>query len=98
MELEFKKENGKFVAEFKVSAEFNIHIEKQLTGDLILKQRSIENGQYDVIEDFGYNKGGDFVIDRDVQGFIAPKWIKIESAVLPTLAVITTSGDVEQVN
>lgn len=97
MELTFKKIGDWYISEFEVTSDFNLHIEKEPKGDFYLYQRTSSSGQYDIIEDFGYKKGGDNVIDLDFQALVYPKWIKIKSAVKPLIATITTDGEVNEV-
>lgn len=92
MELTFEKEENWYVSEFKVKGDFNLHIEKEPKGEFYLYQRTSSSGQYDIIQDFGYKKGGDNVIDLDLQALVYPKWIKIKSSVNPTLAVVTMAS------
>lgn len=97
MELTFEKIGDWYISEFEVTSDFNLHIEKEPKGDFYLYQRTSSSGQYDIIEDFGYKKGGDNVIDLDFQALVYPKWIKIKSAVKPLVATITTDGEVNEV-
>ena len=88
MELTFRKEGSKYIAEFEVAADFNLHLEREDGGLLYVQQRTSTSGQYDSI------KGGDFapkekVVDCDFAGVVYPKYIKIVSEVEPTLAVVT---------
>lgn len=91
MNLEFIKVGDDYVAEFKVEGDFNLHIEKS-KGELAIYQSSVEGAKYD------YVKTGtthyDKVVDLDFVGVIYPKYIKIECATLPTLAVVTSAGEV----
>lgn len=98
MELTFEKIGDWYISEFEVTSDFNLHIEKEPKGDFYLYQRTSSSGQYDIIQDFGYKKGGDNVIDLDFQALVYPKWIKIKSAVIPTVATISTDGEVREVS
>jgi hypothetical protein len=97
MELTFEKIGDWYISEFGITSDFNLHIEKEPKGDFYLYQRTSSSGQYDIIQDFGYKKGGDNVIDLDFQALVYPKWIKIKSAVKPLIATITTDGEVNEV-
>ena len=90
MELTFGKEGNWYVSEFEVTSDFNLHIEKEPKGDFYLYQRT-SGLKYDLIKNFGYNKGGDNIIDVDFTALIYPKWIKVKSAVKPTVAVVTVN-------
>lgn len=84
--INFTKGEKFYTAEFQINGPTAIHIERNKVGPLYLKQKSVENGQYDFVKDFGYNRGGDLTIDTAIQGVVYPMWIKIESASEPTLA------------
>jgi len=88
MELTFRKEGSKYIAEFAATADFNLHLEREDGGLLYVQQRTSTSGQYDSI------KGGDFapqdkIVDCDFLGVVYPKYIKIVSEVEPTLAIVT---------
>ena len=97
MELAFTKIDGLYIAEFQVSADFNLHIERDETGPIILYQRTTSQGEYDYVKNFGFKQDGDKVMDLDFQSLVYPKWIKIKSAVNPLVATITTDGEVNEV-
>lgn len=86
MELTFEKQGDVFIAEFEVSGDFNLHIEKP-TGKISLYQRTAGE-KYDAIEGVGYPEGNS-VFDYDFTALVYPKTIKVVSEVLPTLAVVT---------
>jgi hypothetical protein len=92
MELAFTKIDGRYIAEFQVSADFNLHIERDETGPIILYQRTTSQGEYDYVKNFGFKQDGNKVIDLDFQSLVYPKWIKVESAINPSVAVLTTNG------
>lgn len=96
MELTFNKEGNVYVAEFEVTKEFNLHLEK---GDGIVKlyQRTV-NGNYAWVEDFSSDNKFQRVFDYDSGPiYVAPKWLKIVSDVEPTYAAITTEGEVVEI-
>ena len=97
LELNFKKVMGLYQAEFKVEADFNIHVERSESGYMGLYQKTVEYSEYDTIHNTVISPS-DLVIDIDVQGFIAPKWICIKSKTRPTFAAITSEGEITQVN
>lgn len=86
MELTFDKATG--ICEFEVTADFNLHLEREDVGTLHFYQRTTPHGEYDYIKNQGYN-ADDKVIDLDFQALVYPKWIKIKSAVIPTVAMVT---------
>lgn len=88
MELEFSLQDGRYVAEVKVTGDFNLHIERETAGDIRIMQKTVENGKYDYIDGL-YIPAGNSVIDYDFAGVVYPKFIKVISEVEPTLAVVT---------
>lgn len=94
MELNFIKDNNKYVSEFEVSSDFNLHIERNEGGTLYIQQRT-GNGQYDTVKDAVF-KLGDSVIDYDFQALVYPKYIKIVSDINP-IAYITSDGEVTEI-
>ena len=87
MELSFVKEGRKYSAEFEVTADFNLHIERGTNGFLFVQQRTASSGQYDSIQGANFTPS-DRVVDIDFVGAVYPKWIKIVSEVEPTMAVV----------
>jgi hypothetical protein len=95
MELNFTKIDNLWVAEFSVSGEFNLHLERNEGGQLNISQRTA-GSNYEHIED-AHQLDSRLIFDADFQGLIYPKWIKIKSAVKPLIATITTDGEVNEV-
>lgn len=88
MELTFTKTDGKWVAEFEATADFNLHIERDEIKDLRLYQKGALNGNYEYVREQGYNAIRK-TFDSDFSALVYPKWIKIVSEVQPTMAVVT---------
>lgn len=95
-ELNFTEIEGKYVAEVKVTADFNLHIEREGSGFLNVSVRTTEDGAYDSVKGASFNYA-DPVVDCDFTGVIYPKYIKIVSKVQPTKAVITSAGEVTEI-
>lgn len=95
-ELNFTENEGKYVAEVKVTADFNLHIEREGSGFLNVSVRTTEDGAYDSVKGASFNYA-DPVVDCDFTGVIYPKYIKIVSKVQPTKAVITSAGEVTEI-
>ena len=95
MNLHFERRNGYFISEFEVTNDFNLHIEKDPTGQFLVYQRTA-GGAYDLVADFGKNKGDDPIIDYDFSALVYPKYIQIKSSVNPAIATITTDGEVNE--
>lgn len=94
MELIFNQVDNQYVVEFKVEDDFNLHIERVKTGTIRLYQRGSDVGEYKLIAKQG-NNTDDLIIDSNVVGVICPMYFKIESYTEPTLAVVTSKGNVE---
>lgn len=80
MELVFIEviEGKEWVAEFKATSDFNLHVERESGSYITLSQRGTENGEYAT----AWAKGtyeGQSVIDYDFGALIYPKWIKVTS-------------------
>lgn len=95
MEIKFTNIDNLWVAEFEVTSDFNLHLERDTEGRLDIYQRTA-GGDYEYIYDIGYLNRRT-VYDNDFQALVYPKWIKIKSAVKPLVATITTDGEVNEV-
>lgn len=95
-ELSFTKEGSKYVCEFEVSSDFNLHLERDKGGFLFLYQRSSDGGSYDSVGDAKFAPH-DSIIDYDCTALVYPKTIKIVSEVEPTYAAVTTDGEVTEI-
>lgn len=87
MEITFTKINNKYVSEFQVTSDFNLHLERSEGGTLNIEQRTAQ-GQYVAVKDAKFPLR-DKVIDCDFSALVYPKYIKIISDINPTLAVVT---------
>lgn len=96
MELNFIKDGNVFIAEFEVAGDFNLHVERKERGIFSVYQRTALNGKYAYVEDIGSQTGKD-VIEYDFTGVIYPKMIKIVSEVNPTIAEVTSIGEVTEI-
>jgi len=75
MNLEFNlTQNGTYVAEVKVTGDFNLHLETK-GGIVNLLQRGSEEGEYAPVT--SWSKAN--IIDCDFGGFVYPKYIKVVS-------------------
>lgn len=92
MDLTFNKVGNVYVAEFEVTKDFSLHIEKP-EGSIAMGQSSVAGGQYDNVRSFIYD-AKDRVIDTMVPGVICPMQMKITCSVMPTMAVLSSEGDV----
>lgn len=94
MTLSFTLEDGLYVAEFEATSRFNLHLERPASGSIYMKQKTVKDGSYVIVKDFGWNRDGDLIIDADCgQGAVYPKWIRLESAVEPSVAEVTFESE-----
>lgn len=90
MELVFTEviEGKEWVAEFEAPSDFNIHLEREKNGSLVVSQRGTSSGEYDA----SFVKGvyeGERVIDYDFGALVFPKWIKVTSGSKVNVGVVT---------
>lgn len=88
MELQFVKQGSRYIAEFQTTGDFNLHIERNESGFLYVRQRTTETGKYDSVEEGSFSYG-DSIVDKDFSFSVYPKQIQVVSKVLPTMAVVT---------
>lgn len=94
MTLTFTQENGLYVAEFEATAPFSIHLERPNGGFINMLQRSVDSGTFVAVKNFNPNYNATQVIDADCgQGAVYPKWIRLESAVEPSVAEVTFESE-----
>jgi hypothetical protein len=91
MEIKFEKLNSVYVAEFKITSNCNIHIEREDLGMFTIESRGSKSGKYVPMENGYY--GDKYTIDVDMLGNIYPKCIKITSASKPTYAEVNFAGE-----
>lgn len=91
MDLEFVEVgNGLWEAEFKAPGNFNLHLEREKTGYIVVQQRGTDSGEY-------YNAyakstyEGQKVFDCDFGALVYPKWIKVISEGKVNVGVVTYS-------
>lgn len=88
MEINFTKQNGVYVAEFVVTGNFNIHMERVDDGLIRIMQRSSDEGEYvDFFSTSGENQLKNF--DCDFGALVYPKYIKLISGTQVTKCEVT---------
>jgi hypothetical protein len=93
MELTFVRDGNKWVTEFEVNSDFNLHIEKG-AGSLSVLQSSVAGGKYDNVPSL-YMSIEDGVMDKDVTAILYPKTLRIEAYTKEApYAVVSSEGDV----
>lgn len=85
--LNFSKQGDSYVAIFTATADFNIHIEKP-NGAIVVEQSSVEGAEYAPIKDLNLGINNQ-VVDVDFAALVYPKYIRVKSATMPTMAVVT---------
>lgn len=95
-ELVFVKQGSKYVSEFEVTKDFNLHIERGKGGILYLQQRTTDVGMYDSVNNADFAPM-DLIVDYDFSSLVYPKYIKVVSEVEPSYAAITTDGEVTEI-
>lgn len=96
MDLTFHKDGGSFVAEFVITADFNLHLEGVLLEDYKIYQKTAGNA-YARVQGLTDRPNYEKVLDFDFSGVVYPKTIKIVSEVEHTLAVVTSAGEVTEI-
>lgn len=89
MELVFTKENGRWVAEFEVASDFNLHIEGVTDSNVALYQRGSSTGEYAYVRNAVVYPSSGKVYDFDFTALVYPKYIKVSCATMPASGVVT---------
>lgn len=96
MELNFIKNENGWVAEFEASADFNLHIDGVLEGNVQVYQRGTTSGGYSLVRGATpyptYGKAYDF----DFSALVYPKFIKVVCATEPSYAEVVSDGEVTE--
>lgn len=95
MELNFNKKGNEYIAEFKVTGDFSLHVERDEAGRFDIYQRTTQDGEYASIENLKYQYGKK-IIDYDFIGYVYPKNIKIISRSKPTYAAVVSDGEITE--
>ena len=90
MELVFSKTaNGSWSSEFEATADFNMHLEGVVEGNVRVSQRGTSEGSYADVRGATPYPSFSNVYDMDFSAIIYPKWIKVVCPNEPTMAVVT---------
>lgn len=91
----FGKNTLAWVTEFEVTRNFNLHVERNKGGNILVYQRTSGSG-YAIVEEF---RGMDNkpAIDLEFTGEVYPKFVKIVSESQPTYATVTTDGEITEI-
>lgn len=96
MELIFQNVQGRWIAEFELTADAAIHIEGVKEGDVSLWQRSTASGKYAFVRDSRKTPTYGTVYDYEIPALITPKFIKVECMTKPTFAEVISSGEITE--
>lgn len=89
MELNFIKNENGWVAEFEASADFNLHIEGVIEGNVAIYQRGTSAGGYALVRGATPFPSYGNVYDMDFSALVYPKYIKVACATEPSRGVVT---------
>lgn len=89
MELAFSKSEDIYVAEVKVTGDFNLHIEGVVEGDVHVYQRGTETGGYALVREATPRPSYGNVYDMDFSAAVYPKYIRVVCPAQPTSATVT---------
>lgn len=91
MELKFENQGTSWVAEFEVTGDFNLHVERVSGGRFLLHQKTVKDGKYAICDGVGRQDHKD-VIETTLFDLVYPKWIKVVSKSEVTRAVVLPEG------
>ena len=89
MEINFQKVGDKYVSEFKVEGDYNLHIEGVWNTHVKVFQRGCPSGEYAYVSGATENAIYGKVYDFECPVWVKPKWFKVECDEQPTMAVVT---------
>ena len=89
MTLNFTKNEDVWVAEFTATADFNLHIEGVVEGNVRIYQRGSASGAYSLVRGAMMYPSYNNVFDMDFTAAVYPKYMKVECATEPAMAVVT---------
>lgn len=89
MDLAFNQTGNKYIAEFMVTGDFNLHIEGVNEGDVRVFQRGSDSGGYALVREATPRPPFGNVYDMDFSGSVYPKYIRVSCLGNPTSATLT---------
>lgn len=97
MELIFNQVQNRWEAEFEANADFNLHIDGVLEGNISVFQRGTASGQYALVRKAKPNPTLNVnVYDYDFSSLVYPKFIKVSCATEPTYAEVVSDGEIKE--
>lgn len=97
MRLNFVHKDNVWVTEFSVSADYNLHIEGVAEGDVRIYQSGVEGAKHALVRGATLYPSYGEVYDMDFSALLYPKYIRVECATEPTMAEVTSEGEVIQI-
>lgn len=93
VELTFNEVGSKYVAEFSVDGDFNLHIEKPRGGEVFISKSTVFDEGATFVREL---KMGDYqgVLDKDFSEVITPKAYRITSSTQYVKAVVTAYEEI----
>lgn len=99
MELVFNQVQNRWEAEFEANADFNLHIDGVLEGNISVFQRGTASGQYALVRKAKPNPTLNVnVYDYDFSSLVYPKFIKVSCATEPTYAEVVSDGEIKELS
>ena len=89
MEINFQKVGDVYVSEFTATADFNLHLEGVVEGNVKVYQRGTSSGEYAYVKTATPYPSFSKVYDYDFSALVYPKYIKVSCPIMPTGAVVT---------
>ena len=96
MTIEFLKKDEGWVAEFEATADFNLHIEGIVEGNVNIYQRTTASGGYTLVRGATPYPSYGNVYDYDFTSLVYPKFIKVVCPVQPSYAEVMSTGEVTE--
>lgn len=94
MNLNFTLQEGKYVSEFQITKDFNLHIELPYSAPMFIYQRTAGT-EYEKINAF--ESDIQKIVDVDMCALVYPKYLKIVSEVEPTYAEVISDGEITEI-
>ena len=96
MTIEFLKKDEGWVAEFEATADFNLHLEGVVEGNVNIYQRTTASGGYTLVRGATPYPSYSNVYDYDFTALVYPKFIKVVCPVQPSYAEVMSTGEVTE--
>jgi hypothetical protein len=88
LKFEFNEQADRWFAEFTANADFNLHIEGVVGGDISVFQRGSATGEYAYVREATQRPSFGKVYDCDFSALVYPKYIRVSCPNVPTMSVV----------